>query len=154
MPVSHLTYSSSRYPLFAAPLRDICRRRIRRNGHPLCPLCRQRPVSPGPPFGVGRRTHSILYPPVQKFRRRVRGYGRCDRHSAQGKHMRTVDRDRSFPLPPVFVCVAALAILDRLDKIEHPTLCWWLSERQLPSGGLNGRLEKLEDVGYPSSSDV
>jgi len=23
---------------------------------------------------------------------------------------------------------------------------WWLSERQLPNGGLNGRPEKLEDV--------
>jgi geranylgeranyl transferase type-2 subunit beta len=46
----------------------------------------------------------------------------------------------------VFVCVAALAILDRLDEIDQPTLCWWLSERQLQNGGLNGRPEKLEDV--------
>ncbi|KAG1825244.1 rab geranylgeranyltransferase [Suillus variegatus] len=48
----------------------------------------------------------------------------------------------------VFVCVAALAILDRLDEVDQPTLCWWLSERQLPNGGLNGRPEKLEDVCY------
>lgn len=27
-------------------------------------------------------------------------------------------------------------------------LGWWLSERQLPNGGLNGRPEKLEDVCY------
>lgn len=46
----------------------------------------------------------------------------------------------------VFVCVAALAILDRLDVVDHDTLAWWLSERQLPNGGLNGRPEKLEDV--------
>lgn len=46
----------------------------------------------------------------------------------------------------VFVCVAALAILDRLDEIDQPTLSWWLAERQLPNGGLNGRPEKLEDV--------
>jgi hypothetical protein len=46
----------------------------------------------------------------------------------------------------VFVCVAALAILDKLDEVDHPTLCWWLAERQLPNGGLNGRPEKLEDA--------
>ena len=46
----------------------------------------------------------------------------------------------------VFVCVAALAILDRLDVIDQDTLAWWLAERQLPNGGLNGRPEKLEDV--------
>jgi len=27
-------------------------------------------------------------------------------------------------------------------------LSWWLSERQLPNGGLNGRPQKLEDVCY------
>jgi len=27
-------------------------------------------------------------------------------------------------------------------------LGWWLAERQLPSGGLNGRPEKLPDVCY------
>lgn len=47
---------------------------------------------------------------------------------------------------PVFVCVAALAILDRLDIVNTDTLAWWLAERQLPNGGLNGRPEKLEDV--------
>ena len=30
--------------------------------------------------------------------------------------------------------------------VNVDTLAWWLSERQLPSGGLNGRPEKLEDV--------
>lgn len=46
----------------------------------------------------------------------------------------------------VFVCTASLAILGRLDMIDVDTLAWWLSERQLPNGGLNGRPEKLEDV--------
>ena len=46
----------------------------------------------------------------------------------------------------MFVCVAALAILDRLDVVDEATLSWWLAERQLPNGGLNGRPEKLEDV--------
>ncbi|KAI0044404.1 rab geranylgeranyltransferase [Auriscalpium vulgare] len=48
----------------------------------------------------------------------------------------------------VFVCTAALAILDRLDVVDVPSLGWWLAERQMASGGLNGRPEKLEDVCY------
>ncbi len=51
-----------------------------------------------------------------------------------------------FFLLQVWVCTAALAILDRLDVVDLPTLGWWLAERQLPSGGMNGRPEKLEDV--------
>ena len=50
------------------------------------------------------------------------------------------------PFLAVWVCVAALAILDRLDAVDDQMLGWWLSERQLPNGGLNGRPEKLEDV--------
>lgn len=48
----------------------------------------------------------------------------------------------------VFTCVGALAIADRLDLVEIDKLGAWLSERQLPNGGLNGRPEKLEDVCY------
>jgi geranylgeranyl transferase type-2 subunit beta len=50
----------------------------------------------------------------------------------------------------VFTCVGALAIADRLHLVENDTrLTSWLSERQvLPSGGLNGRPEKLPDVCY------
>ncbi|KAJ8979381.1 hypothetical protein NQ317_003080 [Molorchus minor] len=36
----------------------------------------------------------------------------------------------------------------RLDIIDRDTLAWWLCERQLPSGGLNGHPEKLPDVCY------
>lgn len=49
-------------------------------------------------------------------------------------------------LQTVWTCVGALAMLDRLDLVDADTLCWWLCERQLPNGGLNGRPEKLEDV--------
>ncbi|KAG9852009.1 geranylgeranyl transferas-like protein type II beta subunit, partial [Aureobasidium melanogenum] len=48
----------------------------------------------------------------------------------------------------VFTCVATLAIANRLDLVDIDKLGGWLSERQLPNGGLNGRPEKLEDVCY------
>lgn len=48
----------------------------------------------------------------------------------------------------VYVCVGTLTILDRLDVVDMDMLSWWLSERQLPNGGLNGRPQKLEDVCY------
>jgi geranylgeranyl transferase type-2 subunit beta len=48
----------------------------------------------------------------------------------------------------VFCCVGALAILERLDVVDRDLLGWWLCERQLPTGGLNGRPEKLQDVCY------
>ena len=35
-----------------------------------------------------------------------------------------------------------------MHKINGDILGWWLCERQLPSGGLNGRPEKLPDVCY------
>ena len=56
--------------------------------------------------------------------------------------------------PAVFVCVGALAILDRLDEVDHQTLGWWLAERQLANGGLNGRPEKKEDVSSLSILEV
>lgn len=49
-----------------------------------------------------------------------------------------------------FVCVGALAILDALEEeVDLDSLAWWLSERQVPCGGMNGRPEKLEDVRTP-----
>eukprot|EP00211_Chloroparvula_japonica_P017755 CAMPEP_0119139448 /NCGR_PEP_ID=MMETSP1310-20130426/27517_1 /TAXON_ID=464262 /ORGANISM="Genus nov. species nov., Strain RCC2339" /LENGTH=293 /DNA_ID=CAMNT_0007130739 /DNA_START=104 /DNA_END=981 /DNA_ORIENTATION=+ len=47
-----------------------------------------------------------------------------------------------------FCCVGALAIAGKLDQIDVDLLGWWLAERQLPSGGLNGRPQKLPDVCY------
>jgi geranylgeranyl transferase type-2 subunit beta len=51
-------------------------------------------------------------------------------------------------LTEVWVCTAALAILGELDRVDRDALGGWLSERQLPNGGLNGRPEKLEDVSH------
>ena len=48
----------------------------------------------------------------------------------------------------IFTCVGALSIAGRLDVVDRDHLGAWLSERQLPNGGLNGRPEKLEDVCY------
>jgi geranylgeranyl transferase type-2 subunit beta len=49
----------------------------------------------------------------------------------------------------VFCCVGALSIAKALDKIQRPDLLgWWLAERQVDSGGLNGRPEKQADVCY------
>ncbi|KDN42309.1 terpenoid cyclases/Protein prenyltransferase [Tilletiaria anomala UBC 951] len=48
----------------------------------------------------------------------------------------------------VFTCVAALNILDALDRVDLDRVGSWLAERQLPNGGLNGRPQKLEDVCY------
>ncbi|KLU84674.1 type-2 protein geranylgeranyltransferase subunit beta [Magnaporthiopsis poae ATCC 64411] len=51
-------------------------------------------------------------------------------------------------LVDILTCVAALAIAGRLDLIDTDRLGRWLSERQVPAGGLNGRPEKQEDVCY------
>ncbi|KAI8324440.1 terpenoid cyclases/Protein prenyltransferase [Martensiomyces pterosporus] len=48
----------------------------------------------------------------------------------------------------VFTCLAALAIARRLDVVDRERLSKWLAERQLKSGGLNGRPQKMEDVCY------
>jgi geranylgeranyl transferase type-2 subunit beta len=51
----------------------------------------------------------------------------------------------------VFCCVGALAMaqsLHLLSEDDHELLAWWLCERQVDSGGLNGRPEKQADVCY------
>jgi geranylgeranyl transferase type-2 subunit beta len=49
----------------------------------------------------------------------------------------------------VFCCVGALAIAESLDLlVDDKLLGWWLAERQVDSGGLNGRPEKQADVCY------
>ncbi|CAL5362751.1 unnamed protein product [Camellia sinensis] len=48
----------------------------------------------------------------------------------------------------IFCCVGALAITGSLHHIDKNLLGWWLCERQVKSGGLNGRPEKLPDVCY------
>lgn len=39
----------------------------------------------------------------------------------------------------IYCCVGFLSITGRLDIIDGDKLGWWLCERQLPSGGLNGK---------------
>ena len=48
----------------------------------------------------------------------------------------------------IYCCVGFLSILGELHRVDADLLGWWLAERQLPSGGLNGRPEKLPDVCY------
>lgn len=48
----------------------------------------------------------------------------------------------------IFCCVGALAITGFLHHVDKDLLGWWLCERQVKSGGLNGRPEKLPDVCY------
>ncbi|PRQ20298.1 putative protein geranylgeranyltransferase type II [Rosa chinensis] len=52
----------------------------------------------------------------------------------------------------IFCCVGALAITGSLHRIDKDLLVWWLCERQVKSGGLNGRPEKLPD--FSSSWEV
>lgn len=48
----------------------------------------------------------------------------------------------------IFCCVGALAIGGALHHVDRDLLGWWLAERQVKAGGLNGRPEKLPDVCY------
>ncbi|SCU83618.1 LADA_0C12530g1_1 [Lachancea dasiensis] len=48
-------------------------------------------------------------------------------------------------------CIAALAVVNRLDVLtpqQIEDIGWWLCERQVPEGGLNGRPSKQPDVCY------
>lgn len=50
-----------------------------------------------------------------------------------------------------FTCLAALKVVNRLDALTPDQIDetgWWLCERQIPGGGLNGRPSKLPDVCY------
>jgi geranylgeranyl transferase type-2 subunit beta len=48
----------------------------------------------------------------------------------------------------VYCALGALSLTHSLDRVDAELLGWWLSERQLASGGLNGRPEKLPDLCY------
>lgn len=48
----------------------------------------------------------------------------------------------------IYCCVGLLSITNQLHRLDCEKLAWWLCERQLPNGGLNGRPEKLPDVCY------
>ena len=42
------------------------------------------------------------------------------------------------PSLQVYCCVGVLALTGQLYRVDADQLGWWLCERQLPSGGLNG----------------
>ena len=49
----------------------------------------------------------------------------------------------------IFTCVGALKLAGALETtVDADLLGWWLCERQVKAGGLNGRPEKLPDVCY------
>lgn len=48
----------------------------------------------------------------------------------------------------IYCCVGFLSITNNLHRLDCEKLAWWLCERQVPAGGLNGRPEKLPDVCY------
>ena len=52
----------------------------------------------------------------------------------------------------IFYCVGALGVSCALTHVDRALLGWWLCERQLKSGGFNGRPKKLADVGLRSPS--
>eukprot|EP00808_Paulinella_micropora_P003511 g72636.t1 len=56
---------------------------------------------------------------------------------------RKIVSDSSEHLMEHFACVCWCVL-----KVDAEVLGWWLCERQLPCGGLNGRPEKLQDVCY------
>lgn len=48
----------------------------------------------------------------------------------------------------IYCCLGSLSIAGQLHRIDADQLGWWLAERQLLSGGLNGRPEKMPDLCY------
>lgn len=90
---------------------------------------------------LGRLSKKVVDPAVDFIGRCYNfdgGFGLCpgsESHAAQ-----------------VFTCLASLAIADKIHEVLSPeqlqNVEWYLAERQLESGGLNGRPSKLPDVCY------
>ncbi len=67
---------------------------------------------------------------------------------------RTLNFDGGFGCVPgsethagqIYCCVSMLAIVKQVHRIDADMVAWWLCERQLPSGGLNGRFAYCSDV--------
>ncbi|CAH8540717.1 unnamed protein product [Dicrocoelium dendriticum] len=47
-----------------------------------------------------------------------------------------------------YCVIGSLSLLRELRRLHLERASWWLAERQMPSGGLNGRPEKKPDVCY------
>lgn len=53
----------------------------------------------------------------------------------------------------IYCCTGFLSLTGQMHQVNADLLGWWLCERQLQSGGLNGRPEKVcmqTKVGKPS----
>lgn len=51
--------------------------------------------------------------------------------------------NRSVSFCQIYCCTGFLSLTGQLHQLNADLLGWWLCERQLPSGGLNGRPEKV-----------
>ena len=73
---------------------------------------------------------------------------RCNREKALEFIQRCRNYDGGFGTSPgaeshsamIYCCLGSLAILNRLDIVDADQLGLWLARRQLPSGGLNGKM--------------
>jgi geranylgeranyl transferase type-2 subunit beta len=79
-----------------------------------------------------------------------------DRDAAANFILRCATPEGGFGLRPgteahagqTFCCVASLALLGQLERVNKALLVAWLGSRQLSSGGVNGRPDKREDGCY------
>ena len=63
--------------------------------------------------------------------------------------MMEAEGERGCVFLQVYCCVGALAIAGQLYRVDADQLGWWLCERQLPSGGLNGNYTFYVTVSLP-----
>lgn len=119
--------------------------------------CGKLPIADGKAAYAPRpRCHYCLHQSVQKLRWCFWVYSWC-RISCWSKYesgreewgeengIMRKGKQRDLQLA-AFCCVAALAILGGLHTLDTDQLGWWLCERQVANGGLNGRPEKKADV--------
>ena len=144
-----LTRTNRSHLVTSAAFRRFCWWSMGRNRHTVPLLRSQRTIPHRSTAPSWCWEDSWVYQTVQELWRRLRERGRCGKPCGARY---VINKWHIMKLSPnmfeVWVCTAALAILDRLDVIDQDTLAWWLAERQLPNGGLNGRPQKLEDVCY------
>lgn len=89
---------------------------------------------------LGKLTPEIVNPAVEYIIKCLNfdgGFGLCPGAESHGSN--------------AFIALGALKITNKMDlltKEQIDNISWWLCERQVPEGGLNGRPSKLPDVCY------